>query len=89
MQFLVCADCLLELLLAYIAPRTHCVTDDFDIEFRHSAESWSKHKLKRVMESNRQSRGNIKATKGKNDLSVYLSDFELLPLGLISNLWRR
>jgi hypothetical protein len=41
------------------------------------------------MESNRQSRGNIKATKGKNDLSVYLSDFELLPLGLISNLWRR
>ena len=43
MQLLVGGNSLLELLLAYIAPRANCIGDNFNIEFCHIANSWPEH----------------------------------------------
>jgi hypothetical protein len=45
MQLLVGGDSLLELLLAYIAPRADSVAHDFNVKLRHSAQSGPEHAL--------------------------------------------
>jgi hypothetical protein len=44
-QLFVGLDCLIQLLLAYKAPRTHCVTNNFDVKLSHLSKSSSEYTL--------------------------------------------
>lgn len=43
MQLLVFLDGSVKLLLAHVTPRAHTIAHNFDIEFRHAAQSWPEH----------------------------------------------